>query len=109
MISRSIALFVGLSFGGGIVSAEEAAPLSREIYEVVEGKAEVAGDPDALQKGARESWKKACEVWKKEVRELNKENQVLVLDCGSVQCSPEGIQTLCRSTAQYKLKVKMQK
>jgi hypothetical protein len=78
-------------------------------YEVVSGDAAIDGDPDLLTKAARTNWKKACDDWKKEFRELNKENQILAMSCGTSNCVSEKGESFCRSTATYKLKVKIKK
>lgn len=88
-----------LFFGLGGLAQEE-----RE--ELLEGRAEVVGDPNVLQRAARDSWKKACEDWKKEVKELNVDNKVLILNCNEPRCSTEKGSTVCRSEANYKIKVK---
>lgn len=81
----------------------------REINEIIDGTSEVTGDPNLMQKAARESWKKACDEWKKEVKELNKDNQVLILNCNSPRCGIESGSTVCKSEASYKVKVKIKK
>lgn len=87
----------------------DAVDAGRETHEILDGHSEVSGDPNPMSKGARESWKKACDDWKKEVKELNKENQVLILNCNSPKCAPEGGSTICKSEASYKVKVKLKK
>jgi len=77
--------------------------------EVLEGSAEIEGESAPLVKVARGSWKKACDDWKKEVRELNKDNQILSINCGVSKCAPEATAlTICRSTATYKIRLKLQ-
>lgn len=85
------------------------APGSRDTSEVLDGSAEIAGDPNVLMKGARENWKKACDEWKKEVKDLNKENQVIALNCGAPKCASESGGTVCKSAANYKVKVNLKK
>lgn len=78
------------------------------VFEITEGNAEIAGDPDLMVKGARTSWKKTCDDWRKEIKDLNKDNQVLVVNCNSPKCSKnETSETVCVSTGTYRLKVKM--
>ena len=79
-----------------------------QMYEVTEGTAEIAGDSEIMVKAARTSWKKACDDWKKEIKDLNKDNQVLVMNCNSPKCSKnESSETTCVSNAAYRLKVKV--
>ena len=46
-------------------------------FEVVSGEQDIDGDPAANSVDARASWKTVCADWKKEVKELNKDNVVL--------------------------------
>lgn len=77
--------------------------------EVLDSTVEIEGESAPLLKAAKGNWKKACEDWKKEVKDLNKDNQVLSLNCGSPRCAPESTAlTVCRSTATYKIRLKLQ-
>ena len=55
-----------------------------EGYQVLTGTADIQGEPAAVLKEAQASWKAACATWKAETKELNKENQVLALNCGKM-------------------------
>jgi hypothetical protein len=80
---------------------------SDKAWEIVEGNSEISGDPELMQKEARASWKTACSDWKKEIKELNKSNEVLVLNCNKPSCAKaDANQTVCESTGIYKVKVK---
>jgi len=64
-------------------------------------------------KEAYASWKTACADWKKELKENNKENQVLVSSCGTAKFTKDdsagsgsGIYVY-RSQAKYKLRVRV--
>jgi len=81
--------------------------IDRPDFEIVSGDAEVLGDPESGNKAGYASWKKACDDWKKETRELNKDNQVLVMNCGSPSFTQEGGVYTYKSQGTYKLKVKM--
>ncbi len=77
-------------------------------YEITAGTAEVEGDPEILVTAARKSWKAACNDWKKELKELNKENQVLALSCNSMKCAKdESSATVCRSEGTYRIKTRV--
>ena len=77
-------------------------------FEITEGTAQVEGDPEILVNAARSSWKKSCEDWKKEIKDLNKQNQVLAISCNASTCAKnEGSSTVCQSTGTYKLKVQI--
>ena len=76
-------------------------------FEIVSGTGEILGDPTLGAKDAYSNWKSACDDWKKETRELNKENQVLALSCNAPDRSQENGQHMYRSTGTYKLKVRI--
>lgn len=77
-------------------------------YEITEASSDLSGDPEPLSKEARASWKKACDEWKKETKELNVDNKILVLNCGSPKCEKTGpTETTCSSKGLYKARVKM--
>lgn len=76
-------------------------------YEITEGTDDLSGDPAPLQKEARANWKKACDEWKKELKELNRDNQILSMNCGRVECATSAMETVCRSTTKHKLKVRV--
>lgn len=83
---------------------------AKALFEVTSGTAEIEGDPEILTNAARKSWKAACDEWKKETKELNKENgsQVLAISCNSQTCSKnEGSATVCKSTGTYKIKTRI--
>lgn len=76
-------------------------------YEINEGQEDIIADGAILTKQAKENWKRACKEWKAELKENNKGNQILSSNCGAVKCGSEGNETVCRSSAKYKLKVRM--
>ncbi len=77
-------------------------------FEVVSGEQDIDGDPAANSGEARSSWKTACADWKKEIKELNKDNQVLTLSCNSPSSTLlDNGQRQMRSTGAYKLKVRI--
>lgn len=74
-------------------------------YQIVDGEAEITGEPDRLEAGARTKWTTACNDWKKELKELNG-NQLMALSCNSPKCSFSGsINAQCTSQANYKIKI----
>lgn len=76
-------------------------------YEVVTDEDEIEGDAAPLLKEARVNWKTACADWKKELKEINKESQILSMTCGKMKCSTESMESTCHSKAKYKLRVKV--
>jgi len=82
-------------------------------FEIMSGDEEVAGDPTAGQKEAYKSWKEACAEWKKELKENNKDGQVLLASCGTAKFAKDdsagagsGVYVY-RSDAKYKIRVRI--
>ena len=82
-------------------------PKSDKQFEISEGTEEVAGDAAPLIQEARKNWKAACADWKKEFKDLNKDNQILSLSCGSMICTTVTMENTCKSQAKYKLRVQI--
>ncbi len=81
---------------------------AQKEYEITEGSADIAGEPEILEKEARSSWKAQCADWKKEFREMNKDNTVVSMTCNQPACSKNSnSQSVCTSTATYKVKTKV--
>ncbi|HEY8269732.1 MAG TPA: hypothetical protein VIG33_02505 [Pseudobdellovibrionaceae bacterium] len=76
-------------------------------YEITTGTDAIEGDAAPLLKEARANWKTACSEWKKELKELNKENQVISLSCGTMKCSTTAMETTCASEGKNKVRVKV--
>ena len=77
-------------------------------FHIDEGKADISGEPEILEKEARKSWKAECAEWKKEFRDLNKDNQILAMTCNNPTCTKNATsQTVCTSEATYKVKTKI--
>lgn len=74
-------------------------------FEIVEDHADLEGDASPLVKSAKNEWKLACKEWKDEVKELNKANSVISLNCGKMDCQTVNMETICRSKATSKIKV----
>lgn len=77
------------------------------LFEITQGEDNIEGDAAPLLKDARTNWKKACNDWKKEFKELNKDNSILSMSCGTQACATQSMETVCTSKATYKLKVKI--
>ncbi len=77
------------------------------MWEVVEGTADIQGEHNPVKKEARADWKKACDTWKKEFKDDNKENKILGSSCGNPVCVAETEGTQCKSQAVYKIKTKI--
>jgi hypothetical protein len=82
---------------------------STEMSQILDGNAEISGEPNVLSRGARDSWKKSCDDWKDEVKALNKENQLIAINCNSPSCNAMNGSTTCKSIATYKVKVNLKK
>ena len=82
-------------------------PKNEKSFEITEGTDEITGEFSTLLQDARKNWKTACEDWKKELKDLNKENQVLFISCGRMTCSKQNVESSCQSVAKYKLRVQL--
>jgi hypothetical protein len=79
-------------------------------YQVTEGKADIAGEPEVLDKEARASWKTECEKWENKLKENNKGNgnEIMAMTCNRPSCAKnENSQTVCTSEATYKMRTKV--
>ncbi len=81
------------------------ATTNKKKYVISEGREEVTGDKDVLKRNAEKNWKLACDAWKKETKEMNADNKVIALSCGSMSCAKEGVESTCKSNATYKIRV----
>lgn len=77
-------------------------------YKITDGEEEVVGDPANLSKEARANWKKACDDWKIEFKEMNKDQHIIAANCGTPTCSRKGPESTCMSKATYKIRAKSQ-
>ena len=79
-------------------------------FELVSGDEAVYGDPTLGQTEAYTSWKEACADWKKEVKKLNEDNQVLMINCNHPTSTREktGLMTY-HSRGTYKIRVALKK
>ncbi|MFN7729824.1 MAG: hypothetical protein ACK5P7_11765 [Bdellovibrio sp.] len=93
---------------GTTISITKGATSERD-FDIISSAADISGDSSPLTRGARENWKKACTEWKAEIKDLNKENQLLALNCGSPVCKKEDNGTMCTSAGSYQLKVRIKK
>ena len=82
-------------------------PHSTKEFEITEGSEEIAGDAAPLIQEARKNWKAACLDWKKDFKELNKDNQILSLSCGSMTCTTVAMENTCKSQGKHKLRVQI--
>jgi len=78
---------------------------NKKVYTLSEGSEDITGDKDMLKKNAEMNWKKACDEYKKDFKEMNKENKIVSLSCGSMTCTKEGVESTCSSKASYKVRV----
>ncbi|MGZ3722904.1 MAG: YXWGXW repeat-containing protein [Bdellovibrionales bacterium] len=78
---------------------------SAENFEIIDGTAKVTGAPNHLKADARTNWVAACEDWKRETVQLNKNDQVIMMACQDPACplGDDGYFT-CSSQASFKIK-----
>lgn len=78
-----------------------------KAWEITEGTADISGDSGATAQDAKANWNKACNEWKKEFRSDNKDNKIISMNCGKHECGGEAGNRTCTSTANYKIKTKV--
>ncbi|MGZ3770283.1 MAG: hypothetical protein ACXWQ7_14070 [Bdellovibrio sp.] len=76
-------------------------------FEIITNEDHIEGDAAPLLKDARANWKKACADWKSETKGVSKENQVLSITCGKMECSTVSMESTCHSTGKVTMKVKI--
>ena len=76
-------------------------------FEIVSGSDDVSGDPEFDRAKAHASWKSACDAWKQSMREMNKDNQILTLNCNRPKLNKEADRHTYVSTGSYKIKVRV--
>ena len=77
----------------------------RKKYTISEGEDQITSDKEVVKKEAQKSWKMACSDWKKEFRDLNKDNKIISMSCGTMNCSKDGVESTCSSMAKYKVRI----
>lgn len=87
---------------------KKGAPIDQCVqYEIVSGNEEVFGTSEFDRTKAYASWKTACNEWKQSMREMNKGNNVITLNCNSPQITKEDDRYTYQSSGTYKIKLKM--
>jgi hypothetical protein len=88
------------------------APSSSETsdFEMISGDEAVYGDPVLGQTESYASWKEACAIWKQEVKDLNKGNQIILINCNRPTSTSEknGLVTH-HSRGTYKIRIPLKK
>ena len=117
-----VVLLVGLAYGEKAGVRLDDLPVNQEtsitigkghpkkdciVYELVEGREDVFGSPEFDKSKALSSWKLACNEWRQNLKELNKDNRVISINCSRPAMSKEGEQYLYKSSGIYKVRVKM--
>ncbi len=92
--------------GDTVIKIEKGAKTD-DKYEISAGVDTIEGEPAPLLKDARANWKVACTEWKKELKDLNKENQVISMSCGTMKCATTAMETTCTSEGKNRIKVKV--
>ncbi len=91
------------------ISIQKGKPMKEcTVFEIIDGREEVFGGPEYDKSKALASWKTACNEWRGNFKEMNRENRVISVNCGQFTQGRDGEQYLYKSTATYKVRVKMQ-
>jgi|GEM_PF-4331889 len=75
-------------------------------WEIETDTVDIDGDPGPITSDARKNWKVACDKWRVEFREDNKENKIISISCGTPTCSGDVGNKTCTSKGTYKMKVR---
>ncbi len=81
--------------------------LDQPTYEIINDTDEITGEAGLGPKAGRAAWTKACSDWKAEMKEMNKDNKILKLNCGTPSGTQENGQTTFTSTGRYTLRVRV--
>ncbi len=73
-------------------------------FENIDGHAHVVGKPNPMPSQARENWVAACEQWKIETKDLNRNNIVMMMSCETPACGANDAMYSCESDAIFKVK-----
>jgi hypothetical protein len=94
--------------GDTSIVIKKGADAGTQDFEVVSGNEDVVGEPSPSNRGSYSSWKTACADWKKEMRELNKENALIALNCNAPTAEKDanGL-TTHKSSGTYKMRVRV--
>lgn len=90
-----------------IVIKKGAVPDQCVQYEIVTGNEEVFGTAEYDRGKAYSSWQTACKEWRQSMREMNKDNQIISLNCNKPQAQKEEERFTFQSNGNYKMKVKI--
>ena len=90
---------------GTTISISKGTKKGAKKFVVTEGSEELAGDKDVVLKSAEKNWQKACKEWKTEFKDNNKDNKIVSMNCGKMNCSKNGVESTCESMAKYKVRV----
>ena len=87
------------------ISKNKKNPNCEPLWEVVDGTADVIGEPTVMLKEANASWKKSCDTWMKQFRADNKD--IISVSCGKADCTTDAGGKVCVSKASYKIKTRL--
>lgn len=80
------------------------ASATSDTFEIIDGHANVAGRPNSSSTQARQNWEAACEQWKSETKDLNRNDQMMMISCDTPVCSFDNGYYTCSSNANFKVK-----
>jgi hypothetical protein len=87
---------------------KKGAPIGECVeHEIIEGRDDISGDPAFARDAAHTGWKNACKEWKTSMREMNKDNQMISLNCNTPIIDKSGDMYTYKSSGSYRMKVRM--
>ena len=85
----AVAWTISFAYGSAVTIEKGKIPQWNE-YQIIDGQDEIFGTPEYDRTRAYSSWKSACADWKKSMKEMNTDRQLLTLNCSSPAQSREG-------------------
>lgn len=93
--------------GDSTITIRKGERINDPDFKIESGTEEISGEPVAGLKESYDSWKKACNDWKKEMREMNGAS-LLTVSCGAPRVQRDSSsRTTQSSMGNYKIKVRI--
>lgn len=90
-----------------IRKGEKNLSLTPPDYDIVSDREDVVGEPENDRKKAYDNWKTACADWKRTLREMNKDNSILAMNCNQPAMQKDDYYLTFKSVGTYKMKVRI--
>jgi hypothetical protein len=78
----------------------------KKDFEIVEGTADVTGEPGLGRKAGQDNWKVACQRWRDDMERRNRGHHIVSLECNSPAYTIDQGQYVFKSTASYRIRMR---